>query len=139
MWSYNYGYYDELRHYGIKGMRWGVRRTKKELLYDKGSIQSIINKNASSIIASNGLLIRSISIHAVEQAHNRNVSAKSIIDSLKNPLQIREPRIDQLGRKSQRFIGYSATVNVNPDTGVISTVWPTGTATRTRLSKKGVD
>ena len=26
MWQYNYGYGGELYHYGVKGMRWGVRR-----------------------------------------------------------------------------------------------------------------
>ena len=30
MWAYNYT--DELYHYGVKGMRWGVRRSKEELL-----------------------------------------------------------------------------------------------------------
>lgn len=29
MWKYNYT--DELYHYGVKGMRWGVRRSKEEL------------------------------------------------------------------------------------------------------------
>ena len=29
MWTYNYNYSNELCHYGVKGMKWGVRRNRK--------------------------------------------------------------------------------------------------------------
>ncbi len=79
----------------------------------------------------------SISDHASKQAQDRKVSSKNIIDAIINPLYIRKVTTDQYGRKSQRFIGDKATVNVNPDTGVIATVWPTGTKTRNKYKKGG--
>lgn len=44
---------------------------------------------------------------------------------------------DDLGRNSQRFIGDKATVNMNPDSGKVTTVWKTGKATRKKYTKKG--
>lgn len=38
MWTYNYN--SELYHHGIKGQRWGVRRTKKQLGYKSTSISA---------------------------------------------------------------------------------------------------
>ena len=65
----------------------------------------------------------------LERASERNVSAEAINDALQNPLHIGEIKTDGLGRKSQRFIGKSATVNVNPETGTVSTIWKTGQRT----------
>lgn len=125
-----------LKHYGVKGMKWGVRRTPEQLRYDKSSITGIVNKSLTKIATKNGILVRSISDHAANQAAQRKVSAKDIVDALKNSLYINDVIIDDSGRKSQRFIGYSATVNVNPDTGVIATVWKTGTRKRNKYLER---
>ena len=130
-------YRDELYHYGVKGMKWGVRRTKEELRYNKGSIQSIINRRASGIKTKNGLKITAMSDHIGDQASSRKVEAKHIVDALENPIYIRDVRYDKQGRPSQRFVGTNATVNVNPETGIITTTWKTGTRERTKYSKKG--
>ncbi|MCM1117950.1 MAG: hypothetical protein NC543_01105 [bacterium] len=44
--------------------------------------------------------------------------------------------IDDNGRKSQRFIGENATVNINPDTGNVITVWKNGSATKRKYEKR---
>lgn len=126
MWSYNhtfsYSYSPALFHYGIKGMKWGVRRTPEELGYNKGSVESVVNRHLPKVIAKNGLKVRSMSIHAAEQAEERKVKAKEILETLNNPLYIYGIRTDEQGRRSQRLVGNNATVNVNPDNGVIVTV-----------------
>ncbi len=122
-----YDYYkNHLCHHGIKGQKWGVRRTPEQLKYDHYSVRSKVNNRLVQFAASNGLLVKELSVHASEQAADRKVSSKDIIDALKKPMYTDDVKVDKKGRKSQRFIGYTATVNVNPDTGVISTVWKTG-------------
>lgn len=45
---------DNLMHYGIKGMKWGVRRTKEQLAHDRSSIQARMNsKLRTPVKASN--------------------------------------------------------------------------------------
>lgn len=55
--------------------------------------------------------------------------------ALINPLHIGEIVVKENGN-SQRFIGEATTVNINPDTGVIITSWPTGKS-RLKKYKKG--
>lgn len=87
--------------------------------------------------AANGIEIKSVSIHTLDRANERGVTNEAIIDALENPLSIRDVVVDDLGRKSQRFIGEMATVNVNPDTGKIATVWKTGEKTKKKYKKGG--
>jgi len=54
MWSYNYTNGDELYHYGVKGMKWGVHRARRA--YKKGDYNkslSIVNKHQKKIIKKN--------------------------------------------------------------------------------------
>ncbi len=64
------------------------------------------------------------------------VRSKEILDTLNNPLYIDNIRTDKQGRRSQRLIGSKSTVNVNPDNGVITTVWRTGKRARKKFSKE---
>lgn len=61
-----------------------------------------------------------------ERSEERGVSLDDVKDALTNPLHIDEIKHDDQGRPSQRFIGEGATVNINPETGIITTVWKTG-------------
>ena len=129
MWSYNYSGSYELYHYGVKGMKWGVRRTPEQIGYNK-------QINTGTITASNGLIVRTSSIHAKTRAKDRMVDSEDAVDALKNPLHISDIKTDQYGRRSQRFIGSKATVNVNPDYGIITTLWKTGNHVRQKYLKE---
>lgn len=96
---------------------------------DKTSISSIIE-------ARNGLKVDGLSSHAMKRATERGVQSSAIEDALKNPLIIKEPVVDMYGRKSQRFVGINATVNVNPETGKIITTWKTGKSTIKKYRKE---
>lgn len=111
---------NDLCHYGIKGMRWGVHRTKEQLQYNRNSIQASILRKSGIITTSVGTVIKSISGHALDRIENNNdrkVGAKDILGALTKPLHVDTIKYDKYGRKSQRYIGAKATVNVNPDTG----------------------
>lgn len=84
---------------------------------------------------SNGITIAKLSKHQQERADVRNLDLDGIRDALINPLHIGEIRMDENGR-SQRFVGETVTVNVNPDTGVVTTSWATGKRTAKKYKKE---
>lgn len=89
-------------------------------------------------VTSNGILITGISEHALDRADgtDRAVTSKEIVEALKKPLRIENIRVNRIGLRSQRFIGSGATVNLNPDTGIVITVWKTSSRERRRHKKK---
>lgn len=122
---------DELCHYGIKGMKWGIRRTKEQLVHDRYSIEArAARKFRKPFYTSNGVLVKGLSIHALDRTQDptRQVTLEGLLDALKKPLNSDtiKVRYNEKGQPSQRFIGQHATVNVNPENGCITTVWKTG-------------
>ncbi len=90
----------------------------------------------SGIITSNGIQTTSLSRHMKERSEERGVSLDDVKDALTNPLHIDEIKHDDQGRPSQRFIGEGATVNINPETGIITTVWKTGSGKIKKYKKR---
>lgn len=45
LWEYNHTDYDVLVHYGIKGMKWGIRRTEEQLRRARGKLESDANRS----------------------------------------------------------------------------------------------
>ena len=128
----------ELYHYGVKGMKWGVRRSKEQLDHDRYSIQARVNRNISKIKAPNGIKLTKMSDHALGRSQDptRLFTAKDVLNALSSPLHIGPVVYDKYGQPSRKIYGEYATVVVNPDTGVIPTAWKTGSRTRKKLLEK---
>ena len=67
MWNYNYYDDNELYHHGIKGMKWGVRRTPAQLGHDTGGVD--LQKAKKKVEAANTIVNESQNI-------NRKVSGR---------------------------------------------------------------
>ena len=67
MWNYNYYDNNELYHHGIKGMKWGVRRTPAQLGHDTGGVD--LQKVKKKVDAANTIVNETRNI-------NNNVSKK---------------------------------------------------------------
>lgn len=104
----------------------------------QAKVKGLTSEDNSGIITPNGIKITSSSQHMKERAEERGVSFDAVKNALENPLHTDEIKYDALGRPSQRFIGEESTVNVNPDTGVIITVWKTGSNKLKKYKKEGL-
>ena len=98
-----------------------------------GKIDESFNSIAKNIPNTNQGMI--FTNHALERAIERGVSRESILEALKFPLEIKEIKIDKLGRSSQRFIGQKAEVVINPETQQIVSVNPTATKKIKKITK----
>jgi len=103
-----------------------------------GFLRRIIpgKKTGTEIVTSNGIKIKGFTIHAVDRAIQRGVKPNAILDAVKNPLKKGEIIFDKLKRPSQRFIGRTAEVVINPKTGKIISVNPTSSKKAAKLLKK---
>lgn len=96
--------------------------TKKKTLEKQREVKSAI----IGMKTSNNIKIKDVSKHLVDRAVERKVETQTIIDALKNPLEIKEIKYDEYGRPSQKFIGKDTSVVINPSTGNIATTHKTG-------------
>lgn len=125
-----------LIHYGVKGMKWGVRRSKDELKYNKASIYASVNrsleKKPPNVIR---IKFRGLSDHAAERAAKRHISSAEIKDTMSKPIFI-DPvaKLDSFGRPSLKYIGRYTTLCVNPITGEVTTLWRTSSKVLKRYS-----
>lgn len=96
--------------------------TKKKTLEKQREVKSAI----IGMKTSNNIKIKDVSKHLVDRAVERKVETQTIIDALKNPLEIKEIKYDEYGRPSQKFIGKDTSVVINSSTGNIATTHKTG-------------
>ena len=116
-------------------------RTQEERLHVSGfgSRQgAAIERKISSFGAlegtktSTGRAVSGVSEHFGVRAVQREVSVAGVRDALQSPLKIGKIRADG----SQQFIGESATVAINADTGKLVTAWKTGAGARKKWGGK---
>lgn len=74
--------------------------------------------------------------HIEDRKEERDISEEDIQDTLNNPLEIGEVKIDQNGRKSRKIIGEKCTVYINPETGRKITVHKTHSKTVRKIKRK---
>lgn len=80
--------------------------------------------------------VRDISAHAFQRIQERNVTMEAVKDALEHPLDISKVKYDDAGRPSVTLTGQKATVSINPNSGIIATVYPTHTKTAKRLKER---
>lgn len=126
-----------LFHYGIKGMKWGIRRNRKELTLARKTLAENLGSDIINLKTSTGLVIKRISSHQIDRAEERGITKRSIIDALTSPFEVKPIKLDEQSRPSQRYIGRETTVSVNPDEGTLITTWKTSSQIRRKYERMG--
>lgn len=82
------------------------------------SFQPLIGQRTAT-----GIEVTGITKHAVDRAVSRGFDMESALDALQNPVKVGKIVIDDKGQSSQKFLGKSAEIVINPETGNIISGW----------------
>lgn len=128
----------EPRQMRVRDPKTGKNVLVDEMTYDEWErwVQSRQFGDIIGIKTENGIEIKSVSAHSIGRSDERGVSQSAVKNAITKPLHVQKTRTDRNGMRSQRYIGKEATVNVNPDTGNIITVWKTGKREQKRYGGK---
>ncbi len=74
--------------------------------------------------------------HYLDRKINRQIRSAEVLDAYKSPLRVGPVRYDKFGRPSRLFQGRRAQVVVNPQTGDVVSVYPTGSRLRRQLLRR---
>ena len=99
MWEYNY-YDNELYHHGIKGMKWGVRRTPAQLGHETGKID--LQKTKKKVEAANTIVNESQNINQKVSSRKQKKMQKQQVQNAKTMTdqELRE-RVNRLNMEQQ--------------------------------------
>lgn len=100
-----------------------------------GLTRSTVRKKLVGSTTSNGIEIKDVAEHFIARTAERAIPLDGVLEALTDPLHINPVAEDEKG-KSQRFIGNRVTMNINPETGRITTGWLTGSRTRKKYGRK---
>ena len=115
-----------------------IEKTVSSQESSKKSTESLKKVAKSCTIkASDGVQIIGYSSHALDRLSERGVSESQAEDAITKPLRIMPDKTDEEGRPSRTYIGRDATVCVNPENGIITTGWKTGSRYRKKYGGEG--
>ena len=100
MWNYNYYDDNELYHHGIKGMKWGVRRTPAQLGHDTGGVD--LQKAKKKVEAANTIVNESQNINKKVSSRKQRKIQKQQVQNAKamTDQELRE-RVNRLNMEQQ--------------------------------------
>ena len=100
MWEYNYYADNELYHHGIKGMKWGVRRTPSQLGHDTGGVD--LQKAKKKVEAANTIVNESQNINKKVSSRKQRKIQKQQVQNAKamTDQELRE-RVNRLNMEQQ--------------------------------------
>ena len=100
MWNYNYYDDNELYHHGIKGMKWGVRRTPAQLGHDTGGID--LQKTKKKVEAANTIVNESQNINKkVSSRKQRKIQKQQVQNARAMTDQELRERVNRLNMEQQ--------------------------------------
>lgn len=100
MWEYNYYADNELYHHGIKGMKWGVRRTPAQLGHDTGGVD--LQKAKKKVEAANTIVNESQNINKkVSSRKQRKIQKQQVQNARAMTDQELRERVNRLNMEQQ--------------------------------------